>query len=221
MAIKAHWEDTPGSGETPRTPRRQLLLEARSALASGASTDILVHDISATGLLLESPVPLTIDERIGIDLPEAGVTGAKVVWTSGKLFGCQFETPISAASLSAAQLRSAVGQPVDIAQRAAPAADPSFGARLQRLRKARGISQAHVATRLGVSKPTVWAWEHDKARPVGSRIEDLAQVLGVAGADLTAGSGTSEADNLVARSRERIATAFGTSPDKVKIWVEL
>lgn len=221
MAIVGHWEEAEAAAGRPREPRRKLLLEARGALSSGASAEILVHDISATGLLIESPAPLGMDERISIDLPQAGATWARVVWTSGKLFGCQFHTPISSAALSAAQLRSAVGQPVEIAQRNALAADASFGARLQRLRKERGIAQSQVATRLGVSKPTVWAWEHDKARPVGSRIADLANVLGVTATELLAEGNASEAESLIAQSREKIAAAYGTSPDKIRIWVEL
>jgi transcriptional regulator with XRE-family HTH domain len=225
MAIVGHWEEAEAAGEAAREPRRKLRLEARGALPSGAATEILLHDISATGLLLESQAPLMVDERISIDLPQAGITWARVVWTSGKLFGCQFHTPISAAALSAAQLRSAVGQPVEVAPRAAPspaaALDVSFGARLQRLRREAGISQSHVATALGVSKPTVWAWEHGKARPVGSRMADLASVLGVERSVLLAQAGVPETEDVVARSRAQIAAAFGTNPDKVKIWVEL
>jgi transcriptional regulator with XRE-family HTH domain len=221
MAIVAHWEETEASARTPREPRRKLMLEARGALPSGTSAEILVHDISTTGLLLESAVPLGVDEKIGIELPHAGTTWAKVVWNSGKLFGCQFHSPISTAALSAAQLRSAVGQPVNVAARDAPPADASFGARLQRLRKERGISQAHVAMRLGVSKPTVWAWEHGKARPVDARLADLADVLGVGSADLLSEPAVSETQDFIARSREQIAAAFGTSPEKVRIWVEL
>jgi transcriptional regulator with XRE-family HTH domain len=223
MAIAAHFEEAEAAAGRPREPRRQLQLEARGALASGDASSVVIHDISATGLLIESPVVLAIDERIGVELPHAGATWAKVVWLSGKLFGCQFETPISAAALSAALLRSAVGQPVDIAPHRPVEASPdaSFGARLERLRKARGISQAHIATRLGVSKPTVWAWEHGKARPVGSRIAALAEVLGVASAELVSAPGTSELDDLLARSRDQIAAAVGTTPEKVRIWVEL
>lgn len=226
MAILAHWEDVEATGGTPRQPRRKLRLEARGALPSGASTEILVHDISTTGLLLESPVPLMIGERISIELPHAGVTWARVVWTSARLYGCEFHTPISPAALSAAALRSAVGQPVEIAPSRPtaprpPAPDGSFGARLQRLRKERGISQSHVADRLGVSKPTVWAWEHDKARPVDERIGDLAQVLGVEKGELLATQGLSDAQGVVARSRAGIADAFGIRPENVRIWVEL
>jgi transcriptional regulator with XRE-family HTH domain len=221
MVIRAHWEETEDAGGRAREPRRKLLLEARGALPSGAQTEILVHDISATGVLLESAAPLAIDEKIGLDLPHVGIIAARVVWTSGKLFGCQFHTPISAGALSAAELRSAVDQPVDIVARRPATPDASFGARLQRLRKQRGISQSHVATHLGVSKPTVWAWEHGKARPVGERIAALAAVLGVTGEDLLSGATLSPSDNLVLRSRAEIAAAFGVGADKVKIWVEL
>lgn len=223
MVIAAHFEEAEATAGRPREPRRKLQLETRGALPSGDASSVLIHDISATGMLLESPVALAIDERIGVELPHAGETWARVVWHSGKLFGCEFHTPISAAALSAAQLRSAVGQPVDLTpqrrQEAAP--DASFGARLERLRKARGISQAHIANRLGVSKPTVWAWEHGKARPVGSRIAALADVLGVGSAELVSPNGTSELDDLLTRSRDQIAAAVGTTPEKVRIWVEL
>jgi transcriptional regulator with XRE-family HTH domain len=220
MVIAAHFEEEEGPAGRPREPRRKLQLEAQGALPSGDASSVLIHDISATGMLIESPTELTIDERIAVELPHAGATWAKVVWLSGKLFGCEFDRPISAGALSAAQLRSAVGRPVDISHHLEPVADASFGNRLMRLRKERGISQAHVATQLGVSKPTVWAWEHGKARPVGSRIAALAEVLGVASGDLMS-PGTSNVDELIARSRQQIAAAMGTSPEKVRIWVEL
>lgn len=221
MAIVGHWEESEPTVDRPREPRRKLSLEARGALGSGGAADILVHDISVTGLLLESPVPLMVEERIAVDLPHAGATWARVVWTSGRLYGCQFHSPISAATLSAAQLRSAVGRPVDLSVRSPAAADTSLATRLQRLRKERGISQAHIATKLGVSKPTVWAWEHGRARPAESRIADLASVLGVTSAELLSGQPGGESDDVVTRSRDQIAAALGTRPEKVRIWVEL
>lgn len=222
MPIPAHWEETATPAATPREPRRKLCLEARGALPSGASAEILVHDISATGLLIESALPLAIDERIAIELPEAGDTWAQVIWDSGKLFGCRFDAPISLAALSAAQLRSAVGQAVDVAsRREGRGSGGSFGSRFQRLRQEAGMNQAQIATRLGVSKPTVWAWEHDRARPIGARLDDLAQVLGVTRADLMSATRAPGGEEIVARSRDEIAEAFGIPPEKVRIWVEL
>jgi transcriptional regulator with XRE-family HTH domain len=221
MAIVAQLEESAGVAGKPREHRRELSLEAHGALISGNAAKVLVHNISATGLLLESPVSLAIDEKIGIQLPHAGANWAKVIWASGNLYGCQFETPVSAATLSAAQLRSAVGQETDIAARSEPPADGSFGVRLQRLRAQRGLSQSQIAAHLGVSKPTVWAWEHGKARPIDERIEALAEMLGVSPAELLSNHAAAEFDELIVRSRAQIAAAVGTSPEKVRIWVEL
>ena len=221
MAISAHFEELEATKGKPREPRRALQLEARGALPSGAEPSVLIHDISATGLLLESPVALAKEERIAVELPQAGTTWAKVVWNSGKLYGCQFDGPISNAALSAAQLRSAVGQPVEVTPPRLVASETSFGTRLEQLRRERGISQAQVAARLGVSKPTVWAWEHGRSRPVDSRIDALADVLGVEVAELVAGPANTEIVALIDKSRDQIAAAFGTTPEKVRIWVEL
>lgn len=228
MAIVAQLEESAGPVGKPRDRRRRLRLEVHGALASGGATKVLVHNVSVTGLLLESPVPLAIDERIAVELPQAGPTWAKVVWTSGNLFGCQFEAPISAATLSAAQLQSAVGARVDIATPGEDIAAPSeavpgisFGVRLQRLRAERGLSQTQVAARLGVSKPTVWAWEHGKARPTSARIEALAQVLGVPRAELLSGPSGKALDGVIAQSRAQIAATIGTTTEKVRIWIEL
>lgn len=221
MAISAHLEETENPLGEPRQPRRKLYLEAQGAIQSGGAADVLIHNISATGLLLESQAGLSVDERIEIELPQAGATRARIVWASGQLFGCEFDMPISAATLSAAQLRSAVGHGVEIGPRGEVPFDEAFGVRLQRLRKARGLTLSQIANELGVSKPTVWAWEQGKARPVESRIGALASVLGVGGDELLSGTHATGLRDLLARTREEIARAFGTSRDKVRIMVEL
>ena len=101
MAIRAHFEPAEPAGRL-REPRRKLLFDAQGTPASGGTTGVLVHNISATGLLLQCDTPLEKGERIEIDLPEAGPTAARIVWASGRLFGCAFERPLSQAALSAA-----------------------------------------------------------------------------------------------------------------------
>ena len=226
MAIAAHLQESRKQTGKLREPRRTLRLEVQGALPSGDPTNVLVHNVSATGLLLESASALAVGETIGIDLPHAGVIRAAVIWASGSLFGCQFDVPISPAALSAAQLRSAAEPSSDKGLGTLAGGemlDPgeSFGARLQRLRKARGLTMAKIAAQLDVSKPTVWAWEHGKARPVESRIERLAHVLGVPSSQLVPGRDSPALQELLATSRERIAGAVGTSPDKVRIMIEL
>jgi transcriptional regulator with XRE-family HTH domain len=217
-AFAAHLEVSPKRGGQRREPRRMLRLEAPGALASGEATNVLVHNVSATGLLLESQVSLVKGDRIEIELPHAGATWSKIIWSSGAFYGCQFDTPISAAALSAAQLRGAGRHEVDIA---AALPGEAFGVRLQRLRKERGLTQSRVAEKLGVSKPTVWAWEQGRSRPVDERIDALAEVLGVSRSQLLSGVNSSVLHDLLADARRQIADAVGTRPESVRIMVEL
>lgn len=221
MAITAHFEDLANDPGASRAARRTLKLDARGERASGDAAEVTVHNASTTGLLLETETPLEEGERIAIDLPQAGPTVARVVWTSGKLHGCQFEDPISAATLSAAQLRSAVENRLDIGDGPPAAVTASLGVRLQQLRKSRGLTLASLAATLGVSKPTVWAWEHGKARPVESRFPALADALGVERESLVPASGGPVSGELLDRCRTQIGDAAGVSPASVRIFIEL
>lgn len=221
MIIAAHFEETPAETGTLRDPRRVLRLEALGQTAGGDPARVLVHNISANGLLLESKMPLAPGERIDIDLPHAGTTYARIIWSSGHFFGCQFDAPISTAALSAAQLRAEASDGAETLARQASLAGQSFGVRLQRLRKERGLTLAQLAAQLGVSKPTVWAWEQGKARPVEARMEALAQALDVPAWEMLLGRSTPVLPDLITRAKEQISGALGVTPDKVRIVVDL
>ncbi|HUQ14043.1 MAG TPA: helix-turn-helix transcriptional regulator [Novosphingobium sp.] len=223
MAVAAHFETPDAGAGRARGARRTLRLETHGASATGAAA-VLIHNISATGLLLESDTPIAAGETIEIDLPLVGMTPGRAVWSSGKLIGCRFDAPLSTAALSAAQLRSAVAP--EVAERGvsgeAPPDDDTLGARLQRLRKARGLSLDQLAARLGVSKPTIWAWEHGRARPIESRIEALAEALEVERSELVLADDRSERLRaLLGKVRLQLAVAAATSPEKIRIMIEL
>jgi transcriptional regulator with XRE-family HTH domain len=173
-------------------------------------------------MLMESPTELEIDETIEVELPEAGQVRAKVVWASGSLYGCSFDAALSPFALGAAQLRGAADphSPVNVPGPAAIGGE-TLGERLHRLRKLRGLTQGELAARLGVSKPTVWAWEQDRARPIEDRIGPIAEALGVSPADLRPSRTIVGLSELIARCRDQIAGAVETTPDKVKIMIEL
>lgn len=226
MPIPAHFEETQAADGQSRAMRRRLLLETHGALASGLETQVLVHNVSETGLLLETQEELEIDEAIDLDLPEAGTTRAHVMWASGRLYGCAFDIALSSATLSAAQLRSAVQNDAGIGPAPVPAGPAaiggeSLGERLHRLRKLRGLTQGELAARLGVSKPTVWAWEQGRARPIEDRLEAIAAALGVTSAELRPGRTVPGLPELIARCRNQIAAAVEASPDKIRIMIEL
>jgi transcriptional regulator with XRE-family HTH domain len=225
VAIAAHFKTESNDPGSPRAHRRTLLLEALGATAGGDTASVTVQNISQTGLLLESETELAVGETIEFDLPEVEVVEARVVWASGRLAGCQFIRPLTTAALSAAQLRGAVAG-AEPAASTARSSEP-FPQRLGRLRKARGLTLASIAQTLGVSKPTVWAWEQGKAKPVENRLEALAEILGVTREELTPDSGSLRFDDslaltqIIARSRLAIAQAVGIKPERVKISVEL
>jgi hypothetical protein len=86
---------------------------------TGSGEEVVVHDLSATGILIETAAKLRRSARIEVELPEVGATVATVVWRSGGFFGCEFAKPIPKAALSAALLRNpfeapAVAQPSEI-----------------------------------------------------------------------------------------------------------
>jgi hypothetical protein len=102
MTISAQLQITPAADRRGWT-RRSLSLV--SSLQSTGS-DVTIHDVSATGLLIETTAELAVFDDLEIELPEAGFTPALVVWSSGKFYGCQFKQRISQAAISASLLRS-------------------------------------------------------------------------------------------------------------------
>jgi transcriptional regulator with XRE-family HTH domain len=228
MAIKA-LIDQPATGSGQRAGmRRALRLEASGMLPGGQDANVMIHNISVTGLLLETGVDLASGEALSLALPEAGIVEAAIIWRSGQLYGCAFSAPLSHAALAAAQL---AGLPVTetaaapIPATAAPprtGASESLGVRLNRLRREAGLTLADVANRLGVSKPTVWAWEKGKARPLPERMAGIAEALGAAPDDLTEAAGhETDIAVLLDDCRSRIAQACGTRPGAVRIMIEL
>lgn len=92
--------------------RRQLRLHV-AATAGLDATRVLVHNISTTGLLIECDAQTEPPESFEVELPEQGLTPARVVWRSDNFYGCEFDRPISTRVLSAAQLRSPPGSPAE------------------------------------------------------------------------------------------------------------
>ncbi|MFL6731340.1 MAG: PilZ domain-containing protein [Sphingomicrobium sp.] len=101
MAMLAYFEDFEPKDDRRRYVRRAL------RLGSGANGELVtIHDLSLTGALLETSVPMLVGAIFQVELPHAGSVEATVVWNSGEFYGCQFELPISPATLSSALLQS-------------------------------------------------------------------------------------------------------------------
>ncbi|MEM6828079.1 MAG: helix-turn-helix domain-containing protein [Pseudomonadota bacterium] len=222
MALKGHLETSsavPGREEARRAERRALFLETSGRLPGGLEANVVIHNISSSGLLLETELDLAVGEPLVLDIPEIGPVRAAVVWQSELLFGCAFEQALDPSALAAAELRA--DPPVEAIAPLLEAPVEPFGVKLNRLRRERGLTLAQVAAALGVSKPTVWAWEKGKARPLPDRVPAMAEFLGVPPEELEDKLGSQMHAAVVEECRVRIATAHGTHPSKVRIMIEL
>lgn len=105
--LRAEISFTPlSSDDSRRAVRRKLRLNVPIS-SSEAWSEALIHDLSETGLMIETTVPLTVGEIISFDLPIAEGAEARVVWKDGARHGCEFLTPIPKGAVSAALLQGA------------------------------------------------------------------------------------------------------------------
>lgn len=214
--------------ETQRgSARVRMRLEVPGALGDGSGTTVLIHNISTSGLLMETDFTLTVGQSIGLTLPEAGEVAANVVWQSEALVGCRFEQPLSRAALSAARLRDPLPSNVDTA-------GELLHDRLLRLREEQGLSRAALAAQTGVSIPSLWAWETGKTIPRPANLRVLAAVFCLSEQELTRGAhphstlhlgsatddAAAELQTLIDSSKQQIAVAAGVPTTSVKIIIE-
>lgn len=107
---------------------------------------------------------------------------------------------------------------------------------LRTLRSEAKLTLAQVAKALGVSNPSVWAWENGKAKPAPERLEAIAKVYQVPAhvlslaleidRDGTAAAARAHEDlgfrqTLLDLARQCVAMAYDIEPKAVRIAVEL
>lgn len=97
-----------------RTDRRASRRHEISLGSEVGGIPIIIHDLSATGMLIETAANLHAFDAVEVDLPEVGCTSAFVIWHSGRYFGCEFKEPVFQAAVSAARLRSPPAVPVKV-----------------------------------------------------------------------------------------------------------
>jgi hypothetical protein len=110
MPMVAYFEERPPAADRRRSVRRALRLGAGTG-----GEPVTIHDLSLSGALLETSVPMLVGASFEIELPEAGTTEMSVMWNSGEFYGCQFALPISPAALSAALLKAEAAPAPDAA----------------------------------------------------------------------------------------------------------
>lgn len=241
--------DWPSENERRSEARRHLLFATTARGLDGDSQPVLVRDISARGLLLETEEGVTLDPVIAVGLPEAGDVEAHVIWQGDKLAGCRLDTHLSQATIDAVRAKgeAAHAEQPDQPERtegvdASPprTAARTLAARLKQLRLARDLTRAELAERSGISTPSIWAWETGRTVPRLGSLETLAKGLGVSVSELQIGAGAAAIEQaplsigdgggdlrgarlaeLVSASKAQIAALAGTSPERVTITIAL
>ncbi len=110
MPMVAYFEERAPATDRRRAVRRALKL----GVAAADGTELVtILDLSLTGALLETSVPMLVGATFEVELPHAGTVEASVIWNSGEYYGCQFTLPITPAALSAALLQAAANPPAE------------------------------------------------------------------------------------------------------------
>ena len=105
MPLLAHFDELEPQ-ERRRAARRALRLGVSGQETGDAVQEVTIHDLSLTGALLETSIPMLVGAIFEFELPQAGLVEAEIVWSSGEFYGAQFSLPITPAVLSAALLRA-------------------------------------------------------------------------------------------------------------------
>lgn len=214
MTICALIEISPGGPYQPCSTRMRF----PGAKARGGEFEVVVHNISEFGLVMEGDVPLATGNPVDVKLPHGGSAGSHVAWISGRLAGLDFAIPVSRLSLNTARLQGAVT--TESAASGTARHRESFGVRVQRIRLAKGMTQRQLAKLMRVSDAAVCGWELNRIRPRPLHMDELAKVLDVSLAELL---GLPEQNNLLAQiasARENLANIAGVSEDRVRIQID-
>lgn len=107
MRMFAHVMNADLDANRRRTSRRSLMLDSVVQKDDVELAEIVIRNLSQTGLLMESHADFGVGEIFYLHLPELGATPAQIRWKDDAKFGCEFLTPVSKAVIAAAVLKSA------------------------------------------------------------------------------------------------------------------
>lgn len=84
-------DNTSARIEARSAERRPAMTPSTMRAKGAAPIDVIVIDVSATGVRIETTAELEVGQEISIGLAGAGTTRAFVAWKRDSHYGCQFE----------------------------------------------------------------------------------------------------------------------------------
>ncbi len=106
FGLVAQFSDDPSARDQRGAVRRRLHFESVLTGARDPAKAVVLN-LSEAGLMLHTLDALAVGETFDIELPEAGIAQARVVWKRVSLHGCEFVSPVSRAAISAVLLKAA------------------------------------------------------------------------------------------------------------------
>jgi transcriptional regulator with XRE-family HTH domain len=219
--------------------RVEIYVKADTIVGDQDRQIVTLHNISASGGLIEAERPLEMGQVISILVQEDQPVTATIIWASWPLYGCRFQTSLPASMMSALKLRNIM--PLELDPTVSHDLPSQLSQRLRQLREEKGFSLAALSRRAGISKPSIWAWETGKTVPRSRSLHALAGALGVPISEILGQKSPqtnrisaaawgeqaaderqpqSEVEKVVNEARQRIAEVTGISSEKVKISIE-
>ena len=97
--------------EDRRGARRRELRLVRAGHIPERSVMVTIHDLSRTGLLIDTAAGLAANDIFGLKLPDGSSRDVRVAWQQGTRFGCEFVIPLTSADLSAVLWQTLLADP--------------------------------------------------------------------------------------------------------------
>lgn len=126
---------TAAAGTDRRIKPRHLLLIEVAISVGQQGTDALVHDLSTTGLRIETDDPLDVGEQLTIELMGGTTIEATVVWSSDRSYGCRFASSVPQGVIGAILLQAPIDLPSSVPTRTIEEVELESGLDILRLAK--------------------------------------------------------------------------------------
>lgn len=98
-----------GAAHNRDAARDSLLLIATLRSAGGTEHHVRVRNLSSGGMMADSAVELSADERVLIEMRNIGTIGGRVAWSDGERLGVAFDVAIDPKVA-----RKRVGKPAEV-----------------------------------------------------------------------------------------------------------
>ena len=209
-----------------RGERFSSRLEVSAATSRGATIDIVIHDLSTKGMLIETADGLSVGDHVALGDFNQALPNAAVAWSSGPFHGCTFTEPIAESLvyeviLSGRADMAAEAEKPELANPVRPASQ------ILKLRQRQGLTTEEFANLIGVSRQAVWYWETGQRKPRGEQIRKIEEIFG-SSVDSGAGQGAlspvaaeqSQPSACIDSCKEAIAKALGIDASSIRISID-